>query len=83
MVYVLLGNHEEATLTGIALSYPGCANVDQLFAFLPEVFKKARKKEYVAQPSSVGQAWIKARGLDLQEDAGWRDFWEKILGKSK
>jgi len=83
MVHVLLGNHEETTLTGIALSYPQYVYADQFFAFLPEAFKKAREKEYVAQQPPEEQARIKARGLDLQKDAGWRNFWEKILEKSK
>jgi hypothetical protein len=83
MVHVLLGNHEETTLTGIALSYPEYVYVDQFFAFLPEAFKEAREKEYVAQQSPEEQARIKAQGLDLRKDAGWRGYWEKILEKSK
>jgi hypothetical protein len=83
MVHVLLGNHEEATLTGIALSYPEYVSVDQFLAFLPESFKKAGEKEYVVQQSPEEQARIKAQGLNLQKDAGWRNFWEKTLETSK
>ncbi len=83
MVHVLLGNHEETALTGIALNYPDYVYVDQFFAFLPEAFKKARELEYVAQQPPGEQARIKARGLDIQKDAGWRNFWENILDKSK
>ena len=83
MVHVLLGNHEETTLTGIALSYPEYVNVDQFFSFLPEDFKKAREKEYVARQSPEEQARIQAQGLDVHKNEGWRDFWEKILEKSK
>jgi hypothetical protein len=82
-VHVLLGNHEEATLTGIALGYPEYVYVDQFFAFLPESFKKAREKEYVVQQSPEEQARIKTQGLDLRKDAGWRNFWERILEASK
>ncbi len=83
MVHVLLGNHEETTLTGIALSYPEYVNVDQFFSFLPEDFKKAREKEYIARQSPEEQARIKAQGLDFRKDDGWRNSWEKILEKSK
>jgi len=83
MVHVLLGNHEETTLTGIALSYPEYVYVDQFFAFLPEAFKKDKEKEYIAQQSPGEQARINAQGLDFHKDNGWRSFWEKILEKSK
>lgn len=83
MVHVLLGNHEEANLTGIALSYPDYVSVDQFLAFLPESFKIAKEKEYVAQQPPEEQARIKAQGLDLQKDAGWRNFWGRTLETSK
>jgi len=83
MVHVMLGNHEETTLTGIALSYPEYVYVDQFFAFLPEAFKTAKEKDYLARQSPEEKARIKAQGLDFQKDDGWRNFWEKILEKSK
>ena len=83
MVHVLLGNHEEATLTGIALSYPGYVYVEQFFDFLPADFKKAREKEFMAQRSPEERARIRDLGLDLRKDAAWRDFWDQILERSR
>lgn len=83
MVHVLLGNHEEANLIGIALAYPDYVYVDQFFAFLPDSFKKRRENSYLAQRSSEEQIRIAAQGLDLRFDAGWRDYWEKILAECK
>jgi Calcineurin-like phosphoesterase len=83
MVHVLLGNHEEANLIGIALGYPDYVYVDQFFAFLPDSFKKRRENSYLAQRSSEEQIRIAAQGLDLRFDAGWRDYWEKILAECK
>jgi hypothetical protein len=83
MVHVLLGNHEEINITGIALSYPGYVFVDQFFSFLPEDFKTARWKEYLSRLPADEQAKIKTQGLDIAQDPGYRAFWEKILDASK
>jgi hypothetical protein len=83
MVHVLLGNHEEMAITGIALSYPGYVYVEQFFSFLPEDFKKAREEEYISRLPRDEQAKAKAQGLDLEKDAGWQAFWENILEKTK
>ncbi len=83
MVHVLLGNHEESTITGIALNYPQYVFVDQFYAFLPEDFKKARMKQYVAGLLAAERARLGRRDPDFATDPGYRAFWEKVLETSK
>jgi hypothetical protein len=83
MVHVLLGNHEETNITGVALSYPEYVFVDQFLSFLPKDFKTAREKEYVSRLPADEQARIKTRGLGIAKDPGYHAFWEKILEASK
>ncbi|HVP90496.1 MAG TPA: metallophosphoesterase [Terriglobales bacterium] len=83
MVHVLLGNHEESTITGIALNYPQYVFVDQFYAFLPDDFKKARAKQYLSGLPAAERARLGPGGPDFAKDAGYRAFWEKILETSK
>ncbi len=83
MVHVLIGNHEEINMTGIALQYPGYVFVEQFTAFLPESFKKAKEKAFVAALPPEAQERVKRDGLNIAKDAGWRAFWEDLLEKSK
>ncbi len=83
MVHVLLGNHEESTITGIALNYPQYVFVDQFYAFLPEDFKLARMKQYLSGLPASERARLGPGGPDFAKDAGYRAFWEKILEASK
>jgi hypothetical protein len=70
-VHVLLGNHEEATITGISLGYPDYVSVRQFVSFLPEDFRKAREKEYISR--------AQAQGGDLDENPDLLSFWDGIL----
>jgi hypothetical protein len=83
MVHVLIGNHEEINMTGIALNYPGYVFVEQFFSFLPESFKKAKEKAFVAALPPEAQERVKKNGLDIAKDPGWRALWEDVLEKSK
>jgi hypothetical protein len=72
-VHVLLGNHEEATITGISLGYPDYVSVRQFVSFLPEDFRKAREKDYISR--------VQAQGGDLDEDPDLLSFWDGVLKK--
>jgi hypothetical protein len=47
MVHVLLGNHEELNITGIAFDYPDYIMVEQFVAFLPRIYRRYREREYL------------------------------------
>jgi hypothetical protein len=79
MVHVLLGNHEEMNITGIALDYPNYVNVDQFYSFIPGEFRKARDAEYIKTLSPEERKRAKEGGLDFASDDGLRAFWQKTL----
>jgi hypothetical protein len=83
MVHVLLGNHEESTITGIALNYPQYVFVDQFLSFLPDDFKKARRRQYLSGLPADERAKAEALGPDIAKDPGYKAFWEKTLEASK
>jgi len=78
MVHVLLGNHEEMNIDGIALSYPDYVNVEQFVSFLPEGYRKAREKEYLSGLPAAERAVAEKNGLDLALDSGLRLFWTTL-----
>jgi hypothetical protein len=81
MVHMLLGNHEEMNITGIALDYPGYVLPEQFVSFLPDDFRKAREAEYIKTlpPETRKQAEIE--GLDIESDQAVYDFWKSIIDR--
>jgi len=78
-VHVLLGNHEEATITGISLGYPDYVSPRQFVSFLSKSFRKAREKQYISRLPAAEQAKVKALGEDLSNNPQLLDFWTGIL----
>ncbi|MHB8094082.1 MAG: metallophosphoesterase [Candidatus Aminicenantales bacterium] len=66
MVHVLLGNHEEMTLTGIVFDYPDYVTVGQFISFLPPSYRNKKEKEL--RKSLDGSAVEKAR-----------EFWQSVM----
>jgi hypothetical protein len=79
-VHVLLGNHEEATITGISLDYPDYVSPRQFVSFLPESFRKAREKQYLSRLPDEERAQVQALGDDLDKNPSLLDFWTGVLG---
>jgi hypothetical protein len=79
MVHVLLGNHEEITMARISLGYPDFVTVEQFVSFLPDDFRKAREKDYIAGLPPEVRARVKAEGLDLVYDQDLRLFWTTLM----
>ena len=75
MVHVLLGNHEEMNIDGMALDYPDYVTVEQFVSFLPESFRKAREKKYISGLPAADRAVAETKRLDLASDSGLRLFW--------
>jgi len=78
-VHMLLGNHEEMNITGIALDYPGYVTVEQFVDFLPEEFRRERDAQYFKTLPPEERKKAEIEGLDVRLDEGYRAFWEKIL----
>ena len=81
MVHVLIGNHEEMNITGIALDYPRYVRVEQFVDFLPESFRKAREAEYIKALSPEERKTAEEGGLDVTTDDNLASFWREILGR--
>ncbi len=80
-VHVLLGNHEEATITGISLSYPEYVSVQQFVSFLPEKFREDRENKYISQLSAEELARIQNEGGDEEMDLVLLNYWKGVLNK--
>jgi hypothetical protein len=78
MVHVLLGNHEEMNIDGIALDYPDYVTVEQFVSFLPEGFRKAREKEYISRLPAAERAAAETKGLDPASNSDLRLFWTTL-----
>jgi hypothetical protein len=79
MVHVLLGNHEEMNITGIALDYPDYVTVEQFVSFLPEDFRRERQAEYLKTLSPEDRKRAEIEGLDVYSDERLAEFWRKIM----
>lgn len=78
-VHILLGNHEEETITGISLGYPEYVSAKQFVSFLPEEFKKAREKKYFSQLPADERARAQTQAGDLDKDPNLINFWDGVL----
>ncbi|MGB8958997.1 MAG: metallophosphoesterase [Candidatus Aminicenantales bacterium] len=78
MVHMLLGNHEEMNITGIALDYPGYVPVEQFVAFLREDFRRAKDAEYIKTLPLEERERAEMEGLDIHVDEGYASYWRKI-----
>jgi len=79
LVHMLLGNHEEMNITGIALDYPGYVLPEQFVSFLPDDFRKAREAEYINTLPPDKRKHAEIEGLDVTTDQAVYDFWKKII----
>ena len=76
---MLLGNHEEMNITGIALDYPDYVTVEQFVSFLPEDFRRERQAEYLKTLSPEDRKRAEIEGLDVHADERLAEFWRKIM----
>jgi len=78
-VHILLGNHEEATITGISLGYPDYVSPKEFVSFLPEDFRKAREGEYLSGLPDVQKIQAQFLGEDLDKNPILLNFWTDVL----
>ena len=79
MVHVLLGNHEEMNITGIALDYPGYVTPEQFVDFLPEAYRAKKDALYIKTLPPEDRKRAEIEGLDIHADENYADFWRKII----
>jgi hypothetical protein len=81
MVHVLLGNHEEMNITGIAWDYPGYITVEQLLSYLPDDLRMAKEAEYLRTLPPEERKKAESAGLDPSVDEGLASFWQRIINR--
>ncbi|OGD28556.1 MAG: hypothetical protein A2V57_02935 [Candidatus Aminicenantes bacterium RBG_19FT_COMBO_65_30] len=81
MVHVLLGNHEEMNITGIALDYPDYVGVEQFVSFLPDDFREAKEAEYIKTLPPEERKRAEQDSLDVAVDEGLASYWRRIIAR--
>jgi hypothetical protein len=79
MVHVILGNHEEMNITGIALDYPAYVTPEQFVDFLPDDYRTKRDAEYIKKLPPEDRRRAEIEGLDVHTDESYAGFWRKII----
>src|SRR5512137_1715943 len=83
MVHMILGNHEEMNITGIALDYPGYVTVPQFLDFATDEFRREKDEAYFKTLPAEARRNAELEGLDPATDEAYASYWRKIvLGKS-
>ena len=83
MVHVLLGNHEEMNITGIAFDYPNYITIEQFVSFLPDPYRAAREKEFLKELGRDSSATPADRVLDLAGNGRLRFFWQEVMKRGE
>jgi hypothetical protein len=73
MVHVLIGNHEEMNITGIAFRYPEYVTVDQFISFLPDRYRQQKEKELERKVQE-----LRAAGRNSQLVEAISEFWNNL-----
>ncbi|MEE9502396.1 MAG: metallophosphoesterase [Candidatus Aminicenantaceae bacterium] len=80
MVHMLIGNHEEINITGIAFSYVGYVTVEQFISFLPEKFKEKREEEF---RKKFEEKSSDSTNSDISYEAELRNYWAELLKENR
>lgn len=79
MVHVLLGNHEELNITGIALGYEDYVTIEQFRDFLPPDYRAAKEKEFLKSLKDEPDLRPQDKSLDIANNPRLRLFWQELL----
>lgn len=69
MVHMLIGNHEEMNITGIAFQYADYVTVLQFKDFLPDSYKKGKEREFKKRTEDGGDIEDEWKKLMQDEEA--------------
>jgi hypothetical protein len=96
MVHMLIGNHEEMNITGIAIDNPRYVTVDQFVSFLPDDFKEKKendfKKEFdknnddsanssISYETELVKYWANVLKKDRKAKAEYTSFFNENYGR--
>ncbi len=80
MVHMLIGNHEEMNITGIAIDNPRYVTVEQFKSFLPDDFREKKESEFKKKFDKENSD---TSGNELSYENELRNYWSDILKKDK
>ena len=78
-IHLLLGNHEEMNITGIAFDNPGYVTLGQFLSFLPEKFKAKKEKEFMEKIENKGD---NDTNPNSSIDSSLIDYWEQLRNEA-
>lgn len=79
-VHMLIGNHEEMNITGIAFDYIGYITVEQFVSFLPDKYREKREKEV---RGLVANKTLTDIDTDKSLDINLREYWQDVITKDE
>lgn len=72
-VHVLLGNHEEMNITGIAFRYPDYVTIKQFISFLPDGYRQRKEKDLRRRILN-----LQSTGNDDELNRVIDEFWDNL-----
>jgi hypothetical protein len=79
-VHMLIGNHEEMNITGIAFDYEGYVTVEQFVSFLPDKYKEKKEKDFMKKKNKMSS---KNSSSGSSPDYDLKDYWKEIRDKAR
>lgn len=75
-VHMLIGNHEEMNITGIAFDYAGYVTLEQFVSFLPDTYREKQEKKLMKK---IGEQTSEEMNSDFSSSSYIRDYWKEVL----
>jgi polyhydroxyalkanoate synthesis regulator phasin len=80
MVHMLIGNHEEMNITGIAIDNPRYVTVEQFVSFLPDKFREKKEENFKKE---FEKKYKDSSNFALSFETELRNFWADVLKKNR
>lgn len=79
-VHMLIGNHEEINITGIALDYPDYVSPEQFVSFLPEKYREKKEKKLIKK---IGEQTSEETNSDFSLSSYLKIYWQEVIDKER
>jgi len=77
---MLIGNHEEMNITGIAIDNPRYVTVEQFVSFLPEKYKEKKEEKF---RKKFEEKSSDSTNSDISYEAEVRNYWAGLLKENR
>jgi hypothetical protein len=82
-VHMLLGNHEEMNITGIAFAFPGYVTLKQFKSFIPDRYKEKQEKKFRKKMRQNNPREANSdSSIDNNLERYWKDFHREATRKN-